>query len=67
MYVINGETCDKSIFNFFFKQGGVTFTGLKHNIAVGIMFIDAWLRGRVLYSVHHVMNVDIHVHVCVAH
>ncbi|KAK2182485.1 hypothetical protein NP493_351g03026 [Ridgeia piscesae] len=26
--------------------GGVTLGGLKHNIAVGILFIEAWLRGR---------------------
>ena len=26
-------------------QGGVTLGGLKHNIAVGILFIEAWLRG----------------------
>ncbi|XP_061164059.1 malate synthase-like [Saccostrea echinata] len=26
-------------------SGGVTETGLKHNIAVGILFIEAWLRG----------------------
>ncbi|XP_062379994.1 malate synthase-like isoform X1 [Sardina pilchardus] len=26
--------------------GGVTLFGLKHNIAVGILFIEAWLTGR---------------------
>ncbi|XP_017329667.1 malate synthase-like isoform X1 [Ictalurus punctatus] len=26
--------------------GGVTLYGLKHNIAVGVLFIDAWLSGR---------------------
>ncbi|XP_062856649.1 malate synthase-like [Trichomycterus rosablanca] len=26
--------------------GGVTFEGLKHNIAVGVLFIEAWLSGR---------------------
>lgn len=27
-------------------SGGVTINGLKHNIAVGILFIDSWLRGQ---------------------
>ncbi|KAK8725886.1 hypothetical protein OTU49_010538 [Cherax quadricarinatus] len=27
-------------------SGGVTLEGLKHNVAVGILFIDAWLQGR---------------------
>lgn len=27
-------------------SGGVTLEGLKHNIAVGILFIDSWLRGQ---------------------
>nr|XP_054755218.1 uncharacterized protein LOC129261180 [Lytechinus pictus] len=27
-------------------QGGVTLSGLKTNIAVGILFIDSWLIGR---------------------
>ncbi|XP_070554000.1 malate synthase-like [Ptychodera flava] len=27
-------------------KGGVTFEGLKHNIAVGILFIDAWFHGK---------------------
>ncbi|XP_060740928.1 malate synthase-like isoform X2 [Tachysurus vachellii] len=26
--------------------GGVTLYGLKHNIAVGVLFIEAWLSGR---------------------
>lgn len=26
--------------------GGVTLEGLKHNIAVGILFIDSWLQGK---------------------
>ncbi|KAJ8262393.1 hypothetical protein GJAV_G00165930 [Gymnothorax javanicus] len=26
--------------------GGVTLYGLKYNIAVGVMFIEAWLRGK---------------------
>ncbi|XP_028271427.1 malate synthase-like [Parambassis ranga] len=26
--------------------GGVTLYGLKHNIAVGVLFIDAWLSGK---------------------
>ncbi|XP_063586705.1 malate synthase-like [Penaeus indicus] len=26
--------------------GGVTLAGLKHNVAVGILFIDSWLRGQ---------------------
>ncbi|KAM9469831.1 malate synthase-like [Clarias gariepinus] len=26
--------------------GGVTLNGLKHNIAVGVLFIEAWLSGR---------------------
>ncbi|KAL2077736.1 hypothetical protein ACEWY4_027240 [Coilia grayii] len=26
--------------------GGVTLFGLKHNIAVGVLFIEAWLTGR---------------------
>lgn len=29
----------------FILQGGVTHDGLRHNIAVGILFIEAWLRG----------------------
>ncbi|KAK4301254.1 hypothetical protein Pmani_026589 [Petrolisthes manimaculis] len=27
-------------------SGGVTLEGLKHNIAVGVLFIEAWLRGK---------------------
>ncbi|KAK3100555.1 hypothetical protein FSP39_021704 [Pinctada imbricata] len=27
-------------------SGGVTLAGLKHNIAVGVLFIEAWLRGQ---------------------
>ncbi|XP_077984342.1 malate synthase-like [Glandiceps talaboti] len=27
-------------------KGGVTFEGLKHNIAVGVLFINAWLHGK---------------------
>ncbi|KAK7075803.1 Malate synthase [Halocaridina rubra] len=27
-------------------SGGVTLAGLKHNIEVGILFIDSWLRGQ---------------------
>ncbi|CAL4076363.1 unnamed protein product [Meganyctiphanes norvegica] len=27
-------------------SGGVTLAGLRHNIAVGILFIDSWLRGE---------------------
>lgn len=27
-------------------SGGVTLEGLKHNIAVGILFIDSWLQGK---------------------
>lgn len=30
-------------------QGGVTLFGLKHNIAVGILFIEAWLTGKVFW------------------
>lgn len=26
--------------------GGVTLEGLKHNVAVGVLFIEAWLRGK---------------------
>ncbi|XP_014681941.1 PREDICTED: malate synthase-like [Priapulus caudatus] len=27
-------------------SGGVTLEGLKHNVSVGILFIEAWLRGK---------------------
>lgn len=27
-------------------RGSVTLTGLKHNIKVGILFVEAWLRGQ---------------------
>lgn len=27
-------------------SGGVTLDGLRHNVAVGILFIDAWLQGK---------------------
>ena len=34
----------------FYKQGGFTLQGLQNNIIVGIMFIDAWFRGKEVYS-----------------
>ena len=27
-------------------QGSITQAGLKHNIRVGLLFIEAWLRGQ---------------------
>lgn len=51
-----------------FPQGGVTLYGLKYNIAVGVLFINAWLSGETytntlgkrhemlaLTEVHHVL------------
>lgn len=36
---------------FSYFQGGFTLQGLQNNITVGIMFIDAWLRGKsVMYT-----------------
>ena len=42
-----------SVFGFFSSilivlhlQGGLTLEGLKNNITVGILFIEAWLRGK---------------------
>jgi len=29
-----------------FPQGGVTYEGLVKNVAIGILFIQAWLRGE---------------------
>ena len=34
----------------FYKQGGFTLQGLQNNIVVGILFIDAWFRGKEVYS-----------------
>ena len=31
-------------------QGGFTLQGLQNNIIVGILFIDAWFRGKEVYS-----------------
>ena len=33
-------------------QGGFTLQGLQTNITVGIMFINAWLRGKYIPDVH---------------
>ncbi|XP_033743783.1 malate synthase-like [Pecten maximus] len=33
-------------------SGGVTRSGLKHNITVGILFIDSWLKGQGHFSLN---------------
>lgn len=33
-------------YTYVIPTGGVTLEGLKHNVAVGVLFIAAWLRGE---------------------
>ena len=39
-------------------QGGFTLQGLQTNITVGIMFINAWLRGKYIPDVHQGLLFD---------
>jgi len=45
IYINCSETEQLLSDQIFCFQGGVTKAGLRHNITVGIMFIEAWLRG----------------------
>ncbi len=44
---IRRATIYKLVYLFLYFQGGFTLQGLQNNITVGILFIDAWLRGEI--------------------
>ncbi|OWF46599.1 uncharacterized protein LOC110455515 [Mizuhopecten yessoensis] len=45
-HVLRGEVAITATDLLLMPTGGVTRSGLKHNITVGILFIDSWLKGQ---------------------
>uniref|UniRef100_A0A3B3DFY4 malate synthase n=1 Tax=Oryzias melastigma TaxID=30732 RepID=A0A3B3DFY4_ORYME len=46
LYVLREDVCVAAEDLLCMPAGGVTLYGLKHNISVGILFINAWLSGK---------------------